>query len=254
MRTPSSTPYRKRWQVIIHGSTFSEDFARSNNPVLVFSNLLTERQFGEEDFQIGSLNFPLPLDNFQTQFIARTPLYDGGQTSRRARDARLDAQAARQSLQRTSQEVIFSVIRAYLDDLLAAESVRVTEAAIVSTQADLSRAQTRQAEGQALSSDALSAAVQLAQAREESIRTRNAQAISQAALNAAMGVPEDAPNEIQGTLAEPVFDRGTLAERVERALTASPDYQQSLIGKEKAANGAAMARADFLPTINAFGS
>jgi outer membrane protein len=233
---------------------FSEGFTRSNNPVFVFSSLLTQRQFSEQDLQLGSLNFPLPLDNFQTLFAAHAPLYDAGQTARRVRDARLDARVAEHGLERTSQEVIFSVIRAYLDDLLAAESVRVAEAAVASTEGDLSRAQARQAQGQALSSDVLSATVQLAQAKEELISAHNAGAIAQAALNVAMGVPEDAPHETQGPLAEAVFDRGTLAERLKRALTARPDYQESLIGKEKAANGAGMARAEFLPTLNAFGS
>ena len=233
---------------------FSEGFARSNNPVFVFSSLLTERRFGSQNFEIGSLNFPLPLDNFQTQFAAHVPLYDAGQTAHRVRDARLDAQVASHGVERTSQEIIFSVIRSYLDDLLGAESVRVAEASVASAEADLSRAQTRQTQGQALSSDVLSANVQLAEAKEELIRARNAQSIAQAALKAAMGVPEDSPGEPQGSLAEPAFDRGTLAEREQRALTARPDYQQSLIGKEKAANGAGMARADLLPTLNAFGS
>jgi hypothetical protein len=49
---------------------FSEGLTRSNNPVFVFSNLLTQRRFAAPDFVLGSLNFPLPLDNFRTQFAA----------------------------------------------------------------------------------------------------------------------------------------------------------------------------------------
>ena len=233
---------------------FSEGFTRSNNPVFVFSSLLNQRQFSEQDFQLGSLNFPLPHDNFQTLFAAHTALYDAGQTKHHIREARLETQAAKHGMERTSQEVIFSVIRAYLNDLLAAEGVRVAEASVASSEADLSRAQTRQAQGQALSSDVLSATVQLAQAKEELISTRNGVAIAQAGLNVAMGVPEDAPNQTHRPLSEAAFDRGTLAERQQRALTARPDYQQSLIGKEEAANGAGTARAEFLPTLNAFGS
>jgi outer membrane protein len=233
---------------------FSEGFTRSNNPVFVFSSLLTQRRFGPQNFDIGTLNFPLPLDNFQTLFAARAALYDAGQTAHRVRDARLEAQVAKHGLERTSQEVIFSVVRAYLNGLLAAESVRVAEASVASTEADLSRAQTRQTQGQALSSDVLSTVVQLAQAKEELISARNGAAIAQAGLNVAMGVLEDGPNHTQGPLSEAAFDHGTLAERQQRALTARPDYQQSLIGKEEAANGAGMARAEFLPTVNAFGS
>jgi outer membrane protein TolC len=37
---------------------YSESFARSDNPVFVFSSLLTQHQFGAENFAIGPLNRP----------------------------------------------------------------------------------------------------------------------------------------------------------------------------------------------------
>ena len=46
---------------------YSESFARSNNPVFVFSSLLTQHQFGAENFAIGPLNRPDSLNNFQSQ-------------------------------------------------------------------------------------------------------------------------------------------------------------------------------------------
>ena len=108
---------------------FSESFMRGNNPVYVFGSLLTQRQFTARNFDLALLNVPPPLDNFRTQFSASMPLYDFGRTSRQIRDARLDAQGAGQARQRTRQEVIFNVIEAYLNELLARESVRVAQAA-----------------------------------------------------------------------------------------------------------------------------
>ena len=35
---------------------YSESWTRSDNPVFVFSSLLTEHQFGEQNFQVGPLN------------------------------------------------------------------------------------------------------------------------------------------------------------------------------------------------------
>ena len=35
---------------------YSESFTRSDNPVFVFSSLLTQHQFGVENFAIGALN------------------------------------------------------------------------------------------------------------------------------------------------------------------------------------------------------
>lgn len=233
---------------------FSEGFTRGNNPVYVFGTLLTQRQFTQTNFALPFLNIPPPLDNFGTQFATSLPLYDAGRISRKVRDARLEAQSAQSGAERTRQEIIFSVINAYLNELLAKESAGVAEASVKSNQQDFAQAQTRQQQGQALLSDVLSARVQLAQAKAELIRAHNAVAIAQAALNVAMGQPEDTPNQVQKSLTEVSFDSGTLADRQQRALAARPEYQQVLIGKEKAANALSMARAEFLPTLNAFGS
>src|SRR5690242_10798112 len=59
---------------------YSESFARSNNPVFVFSSLLTQHQFGVENFAIGPLNRPDFLNNFQSQVTVDQPIYDAGQT------------------------------------------------------------------------------------------------------------------------------------------------------------------------------
>jgi outer membrane protein len=233
---------------------FSEGFTRSNNPVFVFSSLLMQRHFGAQNFQIQSLNFPTPVNNFQTQFAATAPLYDAGKTSRQVRDAKLDSQSAEQAKSRTQQEVIFNVIGSYTTELLAQESARVAEASVKSAEEDLARAQARQDQGQALLSDVLLAKVQLAQAKQDLIRARNNLAIGQASLNVAMGLPENAPTDIEGKLTETPFEGGELEARQKQALALRPDFRQTLIGKEKAAIGIAGARAQYLPTVNAFAS
>jgi outer membrane protein len=233
---------------------FSEGFARGNNPVYVFGSLLTQRQFTARNFDLGFLNTPPPLDNFRTQFSASMPLWDAGQTSRKVHDARLEAQSATRGGERTRQEVIFNVIQAYLNGLLARENVHVAEASVAATKADLARAQARQEQGLAVPSDLLSAQVQLAQAREDLLRAQNGVAVADAALNVAMGLPEDAPLTLQGQLGEKMFEAGTLDERQARALQTRPDFQQAEIGKQRAENGVRTARADFLPKINLFGA
>ena len=44
---------------------YSESFARSDNPVFVFGALLTQRQFTDTNFAIGSLNRPNFLNSVQ---------------------------------------------------------------------------------------------------------------------------------------------------------------------------------------------
>jgi outer membrane protein TolC len=233
---------------------FSEGFTRGNNPVYVFGGLLTERQFTAGDFGLNFLNTPPPLDIFRTQFTAALPLYDAGQTGRRIKDAKLSAQGAGETGQRTRQEVIFNVVKAYTDELLARENTRVAEAEVKSAQSDLHRAAARQEEGQGVPSDLLSAQVQLARSKEDLLQAQNAIDLAHAALNVAMGLPEDAATTIDSGLKESNFEPGELADRQQHALKSRPDLRKADLGVERAANGQRMARAEFLPKVNVFSS
>jgi len=233
---------------------FSEGLTRGNNPVYVFGALLTQRQFTVANFDLGFLNTPPPFDNFRTQFTAALPLYDAGQTGRRIKDAKLSAQGAGEKGKRTTQEVIFSVVKAYTDELLARENVRVAEAAVKSAKSDVGRAQARQEEGQAVPSDLLSANVQLAQAQQDLLQANNAVDLAHAGLNVAMGLPEDAATTIESGLKESSYNANTLSERQELALKNRPDLREAALGVEHSANAQHMARAEFLPKVNVFSS
>jgi outer membrane protein len=233
---------------------FAEGFTRGNNPVYVFGSLLTQRQFTAANFALPFLNVPPPLDNFRTAFTASAPLYDFGRTSRRVTGARLGARSSLEASHRIRQEVIFEVIKAYLNGLLAREHVQVAQAAVKMTQADLSRAHARQEQGLAVPSDVLSAQAQLAQAQEDLIEAQNAVEIAQASLNVAMGLPEDASPHIAGKLAEATFQSQNLSNLQATALKVRPDYLQVLLGIRQAENGVKSAHGEFLPRIDLLGS
>ena len=233
---------------------FSEGFTRGNNPVYVFGTLLTQRRFTAANFALDFLNVPPPLDNFRTQFSASMPLYDFGRTAKRVEDARIQAKGVRESANRTEQSVVFDVINAYLNELLAQERVRVAQAAVAMTQADLDRARAREQQGLAVASDVLSAQAQLAQAKEDLIRAQNGVAIAQAALNVAMGVPEDAPTRPEGKLTEVKVTVGDLPELQQQALKQRPDYREAELQAERAGNAVSLAQKEFLPRIDMMGS
>src|SRR5436309_1195491 len=46
---------------------FSESFQRSNNPVFVFSSLLTQHQFSQANFAVDGLSRPDALNNYQSR-------------------------------------------------------------------------------------------------------------------------------------------------------------------------------------------
>ncbi len=233
---------------------FSEGVTRGNNPVYVFGTLLTQQQFTAANFDLGFLNTPPAVDNFRTQFSASMSLYDFGRTSGRVRNARIQAQSVRQGTNRTEQSVVFEVINAYLNGLLAREQVRVAQSAATMAQADLDRAHAREQQGLAVASDVLSAQAQLAQAKEDQIRAQNAVAISQAALNVAMGVSEDAPTQTQGKLEPVKVTIGDLAILQQQALKQRPDYHEAQLQAERAGNSVSLARKEFLPRIDMMAS
>ena len=68
---------------------YSESWTRSDNPVFVFSSLLTQSQFGEQNFQIPALNQPDFLNNFQSQVTVDQSLFDASQTKHAIRSAEL---------------------------------------------------------------------------------------------------------------------------------------------------------------------
>src|ERR1039457_1201002 len=141
---------------------YSESWARSDNPVFVFSSLLTQHQFGEQNFQVGPLNRPDFLNNFQSQLSADQTLYDAGQTKHAVRAAELAQDFTKEDGRRTRMEVIASVIRCYYDALLSAEQLDATSQAMRSAEADLERAQAVRSAGMSTDADVLSIRVHLA--------------------------------------------------------------------------------------------
>src|ERR1035441_7419344 len=69
---------------------YSESFIRSDNPVFVFSSLLTQHQFGPENFNIGPLNRPDSINDFQSILSVDQTLYDARSEERRVGQERSD--------------------------------------------------------------------------------------------------------------------------------------------------------------------
>src|SRR5690242_14405813 len=135
---------------------YSESWARSDNPVFVFSSLLTEHQFGEQNFLVGPLNRPDFLNNFQSLVTTDQTIYDAGQTRHAVRGATLTKEMADENSRGTRMQVIQSVVRAYYGAVLSAEQVKVADQAVRSAEADLERAQSVRSAGLSTDSDVLS--------------------------------------------------------------------------------------------------
>jgi outer membrane protein len=189
---------------------YTESWQRSNNPGFVFSSLLSQRQFGAENFAIGPLNNPPYVNNFQSQFVAEQSIYDGGRSKSQVRTAELGRDMVDQEGRRNESSVIANVVRTYYGVLVARENARVAEEAVRSAEADLKRAQEHRDAGMTTDADVLSIRVHLASMQEQKIRRDADSQLAVAALNEAMGLPLDTDFDLTtmlATAAPPAADR-----------------------------------------------
>jgi outer membrane protein TolC len=230
---------------------YSESWGRSDNPVFVFSSLLTEHQFGEQNFQVGPLNRPDFLNNFQSQVTADQTLYDAGQTKRAVRSAELGKGFTREDGRRIRMEVIAGVIRCYYDALLSTEQLNAAGQAMRSATADLERAQSVRGAGMSTDVDVLSIRVHLASVREQQIRRTADLDVARAALNDAIGLALDTARPLTTGLTPLNLPAGLLADYERNALSERPEARQVKLATSLAENQAATARSSLLPQVGA---
>jgi outer membrane protein len=228
---------------------YAESWARSDNPVFVFSSLLTQGQFGEQNFGTGALNHPDFLNNFQSQLSADQTLYDAGQTKHAVRSAELARDITGEDGRRTRMEVIAGVIRSYYDALLSSERLRTSGQAMRSADADLERAQAVRSAGMSTDADVLSIRVHLAGVREEQIRRAADLDVARAALNDALGLPLDTGHTLTTPLKAVSLPDGELADLEKNALSERPEARQMKLATSLAQNQAATARSSLLPQV-----
>ncbi len=228
---------------------YNESYARSNNPVFVFSSLLTQHRFGAQNFQIDTLNRPDSLNNFQSQVSGEQSIYDGGQTRSLMRAAQLGREMTKEERRRAEMELTAYTIRAYYGVLLGGESLNTAKAAVKSAEADLRRAESVREAGMSTEADVLSIRVHLAAVREQEIRAASDLDVARATLNDAMGLPLDTPHTLASRLEPGVAPVRALKELEGSATAARPELRQFLLATKMAAEQGLQARAMRLPQI-----
>jgi len=233
---------------------YQESWSRSNNPVFVFSSLLTQHQFTETNFAIGDLNRPDFVNNFQSVVSVDQTLFDAGMTKNQKHSAELGTDLARQQDRGARMLTIANVVRAYYGVVLAGESLSVAEEAEKSAQADLERAQAAREAGLTTDADVLSIQVHLASVTEQRIRSGYDLDIARSALNEALGLPLDTEHTLTTPLTELPTASATVGEYETRALAERPEAHQAELAAEMAESGSEAARAAYWPHVSARGA
>lgn len=230
----------------------SETFTSSNNPVFVFGTLLEQGRFGPENFAIDSLNHPNAINNFRTALTLRLPLFDQRQTETRTAQARIAQQQADQQTEMAAQQLRFAVIRTFYGLLLAQARLEVSDEAVRTAEADVKRARDIFESGLVVQSDLLAAEVQLSEFRQQQIQAKGDLITALAALNTALGLPVDSPQQPLGQLVERAFPTQTVEALSEQALLNRPDYQRAVLSARASEVRSRGTRGEWLPRVDAF--
>jgi outer membrane protein TolC len=183
----------------------SESVQRSNNPVFVFTSLLTQQQFSEHNFDVNALNHPEALSNYQSRLVVEQVLFDAKKTSRVVEAARFSRQLAGEDTRRSQSDVVFQVLQTYFGVALAEKSLEVARQSVESAQADLARAESIYHSGRSTQAEVLALRVHLAAMLELQIRASNDLDVARATLNDALGVSLDRSFELTTPLESTVF-------------------------------------------------
>jgi outer membrane protein TolC len=229
---------------------YSESFVRSNNPVFVFGSLLTQHQFGAENFNIGSLNRPDSMNNFQSVLSVDQTLYDGGQTRNAVQSADVSRNLTAEEQRRTRMQVISGVVKAYYGVVLAAESLKTAEQALRSAEADLQRAESVRAAGMSTDVDVLSIRVHLAAVTEQRIQRAAELEVAKSALNDALGLPLDTSHLLTSALTPLDLPDMQLASLERDASAARPEARATRLAADLAKLQVDSARSALLPQVS----
>jgi len=228
---------------------YSESWARSDNPIFVFSSLLTEHQFEPGNFAIGPLNRPDAMNNFQSVLSVDQPIYDAGQTRNALRSANLSRQFSVEEQRQVRMQVISGVVKAYYSAVLSSDSLRTADQALRSAEADLERAESVRAAGMSTDVDVLSIRVHLAAVTEQRIQRSADLDVARSALNDVLGLPLDSRHTLTTPLNPLDLPDLELASFEKDASTTRPEVRQSHLAADLARTQAESAHSALLPQV-----
>jgi outer membrane protein TolC len=236
--------------------SFSEHYSRTTNPSLVFSNLLGQERFTENNFDPDQLNNPDALNNFSTRLGLYQPLYAAGRISAAVETADLGYDAATHRRDRTRQEVAHHVIEAYSSAVVASRQLDVAQQSKATALANISLVEDLFEVGLVVESDLLQAQVRESEIEEMVVRSESASRVSLAALNLAMGIDLDRHWQLDEL--EDV-DSGDLAQididqLVQEALDLRPDRRAALSETSMAEKKIDLAQSGWRPEIGLAGN
>jgi outer membrane protein TolC len=231
----------------------AETVQRGNQPVYVFSSLLSQRRFTAANFAIPALNHPDPVTNTRTAIALEQPVFDAGLTRFGVEAAKLERDAATASRDAARQDLALRAAQAFVRVLQLEATARATDAAVTAAESDRQRARARREVGLVTEADVLAVDVHLADMHQRRIAAAGDLAVARMQLAESVGLPLTAsvvPVRPVSRLASADGDGDAL---VREALATHPTLRQANLQVQLADNGRRTARAALLPTLGVQG-
>ncbi len=231
----------------------AENFSYTDNPVMVFSDLLLQQDFSQSDFGLNALNHPGFLSNFQTQAQLSYPLFAGGKLIAAYRAAGFAADGARWREIQTRQRVEFTVIQSYYNAMLAEQRLEVVDRALAAARAHLRRTRDLFDRGMVVNSDVLRTQVLVGSFEQQHFQAASGVEIARAALAHSLGDEDRRVAPLKDVSPRESAAPDSFQPLVKQAIEHRPEVRLADARIKQAREAVSIARADYLPTIQIAG-
>jgi outer membrane protein TolC len=230
--------------------TLTESWQRGDQPVFVFSSLLSARRFAAGNFAIDALNHPDPVGFFRAAVGLEQLVFDGGQRAAAGDAAALRRDIAGLSADEAAAGLALATTQMF-GRVIAAQAARHAAAAGVdAAREDLSRAEHRRDMGMLSDADVLGLAAHLADLQQRAIAAESDAAIARAALNRQMGAPiEREYDYVEPAVAAGPAHQPPLPTLFAEADVARPEIRRADAARRLADTGRRQARSTRLPQL-----
>jgi outer membrane protein TolC len=224
----------------------TESVHRGNDPVYVFSTLLSQRRFAAANFDIQRLNDPAPETNIRTAIVLDQQVYDAG-TRLDVQAAELEREVAALDQVKGGQDLAFDAARSFVRVLHLEAAERASAAAATAAESDLQRVRQRRDVGLVTDADVLAIEVHRADVRQRYIAITGDLAVARIELAEALGLPLDQPVILVKPALPSLLPDTSSAAR--QAIDTRPESRQAALQVQLADNGRRLAQAAFLPRV-----
>jgi outer membrane protein len=226
---------------------FDERFVRTTVPAEAFGLKMNQEKLLASDFaDVRNFNSPPPRNDFIATLLLEQPLF-APKAYIGYGMAKVEANAKGQDLYRRKEDAVYRVLAAILDVITARQFVEVAGQGLSDAREHLRIAESLEAVGMGLASDALRAKVAVATAEGAKVAAENRLELARRRLALAMGEPGAPPVDVAGP--PPEFpDPGTPAE-VGTGATGRADLRASSLRVANAVRYVRLRQSGYLPEV-----